>query len=46
MGHSGRLSGISTEAWTLDDTDRSTVVLVNDHLSDVAPVIVDAALCG
>ncbi|WP_210441352.1 serine hydrolase domain-containing protein [Nocardioides xinjiangensis] len=46
MGHSGRLSGISTEAWTLDGEDRSTVVLVNDHLSDVARIIVDAALCG
>ena len=46
MGHAGRLSGISTEAWTLDDSDRSTVVLVNDQVSDVAPVIADAALCG
>jgi D-alanyl-D-alanine carboxypeptidase len=46
MGHSGRLSGISTEAWTLDGEDRSTVVLVNDQLSDVASIIVDAALCG
>lgn len=46
MGHSGRLSGISTEAWTLDDEDRSTVVLVNDQRSDVAGIIVDAALCG
>ena len=46
MGHSGRLSGISTEAWTLEEADRSTVVLINDHLSDVARIVVDAALCG
>ena len=46
MGHAGRLNGISTEAWTLDEEDRSTVVLVNDHVSLVAPVIADAALCG
>ena len=44
-GHSGRLRGISTEAWTLDDGDRSTVVLVNDQLSDVPRILVDAALC-
>jgi D-alanyl-D-alanine carboxypeptidase len=46
MGHAGRLQGISTEAWTLDEEDRSAVVLVNDHLSDVVSLIVDAALCG
>jgi D-alanyl-D-alanine carboxypeptidase len=46
MGHGGRIHGISTEAWTLDDEDRSAVVLVNDQLSDVAPILVDAALCG
>lgn len=45
MGHAGRLSGISTEAWTLDDTDRAAVLLVNDDLSEVAHFIVDAALC-
>ncbi|MCY4726426.1 serine hydrolase [Nocardioides sp. STR2] len=46
MGHSGRLKGISTEAWSLDGNDRSTVVLVNDQLSDVARILVDAALCS
>ena len=46
IGHAGRLNGVGAEEWTLDEGDRSTVVLVNDHVSLVAPVIADAALCG
>lgn len=46
-GHGGRLNGYTIEAWTLEDGGRSTVVLVNDHLSnEVASSIVTTALCG
>lgn len=46
LGHAGRFSGISTEAWTLEGGERAVVVLVNDHLSDVPASIVETALCG
>ena len=46
LGHSGRLSGFSIDAYTLVDSDRSTVVVVNDHVSDIIGSIVETALCG
>ena len=46
MGSSGRGEGFSIDAYTLTETDRSTVVMVNDHVSDVLPSIVEIALCG
>ena len=46
-GHGGRINGYTIEAWTLEDGNRSTVVLVNDFLSnDVVSGIVTTALCG
>lgn len=46
-GHGGRINGYTIEAWTLEDGDRSTVVLVNDFLSnEVVAGIVTTALCG
>jgi D-alanyl-D-alanine carboxypeptidase len=46
VGSSGRGEGFSIDAYTLAETDRSTVAMVNDHLSDALPSIVETALCG
>lgn len=46
MGSSGRGEGFSIDAYTLEESDRSTVVMVNDHVSSVIPSIVETALCG
>jgi D-alanyl-D-alanine carboxypeptidase len=46
LGHSGRLTGFSIDAYTLEDSDRSTVIMVNDHLSVAIASIVETALCG
>jgi D-alanyl-D-alanine carboxypeptidase len=47
LGHSGRIGGFTVEAWTLQDSDRSTVVMVNDQgADDIARGIVEIALCS
>jgi D-alanyl-D-alanine carboxypeptidase len=46
MGHSGALSGYSTKVWTLKDTNRRAVVLVDDGQADsFANNIANDALC-
>lgn len=47
VGHSGRIGGFTNEAWTLEDSDRSMVVTVNDERADdIARSIVETALCS
>ena len=47
LGHSGRIGGFTSEAWTMADGDRSTVVTVNDESADdIARSIVEVALCS
>lgn len=47
FGHGGRISGFTTETWTLKSAERSVVVMVNDDLNDsVAQILVQEALCG
>jgi len=45
-GHGGRLNGFSSEAWTLEDSDRTAVVVANDDGSEVVHGMAEAALCG
>lgn len=46
LGHSGALSGFVTKVWTLEDSDRRAVVLVDDGQADsFANNIADDALC-
>jgi D-alanyl-D-alanine carboxypeptidase len=46
MGHSGAGPGFNTKAWTLQDSDRSVVVMVNDGDGfSVANALATAALC-
>lgn len=47
LGHSGRMDGFTTEAWTLEDGSRSAVVAINDlGVDEIGRAIVDTALCG
>jgi D-alanyl-D-alanine carboxypeptidase len=46
VGHSGGGAGVATKAWRLEGTDRSVVVLVNEHDGQsTADELADAALC-
>ena len=46
MGHSGAGPGFNTKAWTLQGTDRSVVVMVNDGDGySIADALASAALC-
>jgi D-alanyl-D-alanine carboxypeptidase len=46
LGHNGGLPGYATEAWLLEGTERSAVVLVNDVAAqDLALSLLTAALC-
>lgn len=49
LGHSGRLPGLATEAWSMPDRDRTVVVLVNGDgrsAGGTLDVVREAALCG
>ncbi|WP_165372482.1 serine hydrolase domain-containing protein [Nocardioides iriomotensis] len=49
LGHSGRLPGLATEAWSMPERGRSVVVLVNGDgrlAGGTIDVVREAALCG
>ena len=49
LGHSGRLPGLATEAWSIPDRGRTVVVFVNGDGNAAAgtlDVVREAALCG
>ena len=49
LGHSGRLPGLATEAWSMPDRDRSVVVFINGDghgAGGTLDVVREAALCG
>lgn len=49
LGHSGRLPGLATEAWSIPERGRSVVVLVNGDgrlAGGTIDVVREAALCG